>query len=154
MNCNNINILLAYDDIDDCMFFKEALEELQLQTTFTAVHDGEQLMQILTKKSNEIFHLLFLDLNMPRKNGFTCLKEIKQSEKTKSLPVIIFSTSFDNSITDQLYKNGAQHCICKPSDFCELKKIIQIALALVAHKNIAQPPLESFFLNSMKEILF
>lgn len=154
MISGKINILLADDDKDDCLFFKEAVEELELCIQLTTVHKGEQLMELLAKKSSDFFDVLFLDLNMPRKNGFTCLKEIKQSEKTKSLPVIIFSTSFDNSITDQLYKNGAQHCICKPSDFCELKKIIQIALALVAHKNIAQPPLESFFLNSMKEILF
>ena len=122
MNCNNINILLAYDDIGDCMFFKEALEELQLQTTFTAVHDGEQLMQMLTKNSNEIFHLLFLDLNMPSKNGFACLTEIKHSEKLQSLPVIILSTSYVESIANLLYINGAQHHICKPSDFSLLKK--------------------------------
>ena len=153
MNLDNINILLADDDKDDCMFFQEALEELQLQTKFTVVHDGEQLMQLLTKNSKQIFHVLFLDLNMPRKNGFACLTEIKRTKKLKSLPVIVFSTSYDESIADLLYINGAQHYICKPSDFSQLKKVIHQAITLVAKENTVQPPKESFLLSNLKAIL-
>lgn len=143
-----LTILLADDDKDDCLLFKEALEELKLQTVLKVVHDGEQLMQLLTKNSNEIFDVLFLDLNMPRKNGFTCLEEIKRNNKLKSLPVIIFSTSYDQSVADLLYKNGAQHYICKPADFSELRKIIQEALLLVSKNNSLQPSKEIFLLRS------
>lgn len=153
MNSDNFNILLADDDKDDCMFFKEALEELPLQTKFTAVHDGEQLMELLTENSKEIFHILFLDLNMPRKNGFACLTEIKRSEKLKSLPVIIFSTSYDESFADLLYINGAQHYICKPCDFSQLKKVIHQAITLVVKENNIQPPKESFFLSNLNAII-
>ena len=52
-----------------------------LPVNFTAVHDGEQLMQYLTNETDKLPHLLFLDLNMPRKNGFECLSEIKLDEK-------------------------------------------------------------------------
>ncbi len=156
MISKNINILFAENDKDDCMLFKEALEELKLQTTLTTVDDGEQLMQLLAKNQNKLFDVLFLDLNMPRKNGFACLEEIKRSEQLKSLPVIIFSTSYDQSNADLLYKNGAQHYICKPADFSELKKIIQQALMLTCnneHSRITQPPKENFLLNSLKTIL-
>ena len=153
MISENINILLADDDKDDCLFFKEALEELQLQTKLTIVYDGGQLMQLLTKNSGELFHVLFLDLNMPRKNGFACLEEIKSSERLKALPVIIFSTSYDENIANQLFKNGAQHYICKPADFSQLKKVIQQALTLVSGKNILQPRKENFLLNNLKSIL-
>ena len=145
-----LNILLADDDKDDCLLFKEALEELQLQTTLTLVHDGEQLMQLLTKNSNEIFDVLFLDLNMPRKNGFACLEEIKHIDKLKSLPVIIFSTFYDQSVAELLYKNGAQHYIGKPANFYELRKIIEEALLLVSEENSLQPPKEKFLLRSLK----
>ncbi|MBK9732632.1 MAG: response regulator [Chitinophagaceae bacterium] len=149
----NVNILLADDDQDDCLFFKEALDELQLKTKLTAVHDGEQLMLLLNKKADSQPDLVFLDLNMPRKNGFTCLEEIKRSEKLKSLPVIIFSTSYDESIADLLYKNGAQHYICKPADFSELKKVIHQALTIVSEKNTSQPRKENFLLNTLKAII-
>ena len=152
MVSSKINILLADDDKDDCMFFQEALEELQLSTQLTAIHDGDQLMQLLTKKSGGFYDVLFLDLNMPRKNGFTCLTGIKRSEKLRSLPVIIFSTSYDESMADLLYKNGAQHFIRKPADFSQLKIVIHQAIKLVSEKNIPQPSRENFLLNKLKTL--
>ena len=149
MISENINILLADDDMDDCMFFKDALEEIQLATQFTAVHDGEQLMHYLNEKTDELPHVLFLDLNMPRKNGFACLEEIKSNEKLQSIPVIILSTSFHDDMANELYKNGAHFYICKPSDFSQLKKLIHKALTFTRqdeHSRIMQPPKEKFLL--------
>ena len=149
---STINILLADDDIDDCIFFKEALEELQLDTNFTNVHNGEQLMKLLQKSTSELPDILFLDLNMPRKNGLSCLTEIKHNKRLKQLPVIIFSTSFDENIADLLFKHGAQYYICKPADFALLKKVIHQALILTKETN-SQPTRENFLLNNFKTIL-
>ena len=141
-----LNILLADDDTDDCSFFKAAVDEFSLLTNLTTVHDGEQLMQQLTNETNELPHIIFLDLNMPRKNGFECLEEIKLNKKLKHLPVSIFSTSFEQEVVNILYNNGAQHFIRKPSDFLQFKKIIQQSLTLVAQGNISQPTKEKFVL--------
>ena len=146
MNLKQLNILLADDDIDDCAFFKKAVEDFPISTYCTAVHDGEQFMKQLTNETNVLPDVLFLDLNMPRKNGFECLKEIKLNKKLKQLPVIIFSTSFEQEVVDALYENGAQHIIRKPSDFLQFKKIIQQSLTLVAYGNITQPTRENFVL--------
>lgn len=134
MELKQLNILLADDDIDDCIFFKVALQEFPLSTRLTSVHDGEQLMQLLTHETNELPHVLFLDLNMPRKNGFECLSEIKLIKKLDQLPVIMYSTSFDQEVVNLLYKNGAQHFIRKPSDFSQFKKIVQQTLTAIAHE--------------------
>jgi CheY-like chemotaxis protein len=144
MNLKQLNILLADDDTDDCIFFKEALGELLLSTHLTTVNDGEQLMQLLTNETNVLPHVLFLDLNMPRKNGFECLMGIKLSKKLKQLPVIVFSTSFEQEVVNQLYKNGAQYFIRKPSEFSQFKNIIQLSLALMTKENISQPTRENF----------
>ena len=146
MSSKHLNLLLADDDTDDCIFFKEALEKLPLSTHLTTVHNGEQVMQLLTKETNELPHVLFLDLNMPRKNGFECLLEIKLNKKLKQLPVIIFSTSFEQEVGNLLYKNGAQYYIRKPAEFSQLKKIIHQALKLIAQENILQPTKENFVL--------
>ena len=160
-----LNILLADDDKDDCLFFKEALEELELSSQLTTVHDGEQLMHHLLAKTNQLPHVLFLDLNMPRKNGFTCLEEIKRSVRLKALPVIIFSTSYDEHIADQLFKNGAQYYICKPTHFSQLKKVLQQAITLTmqshdepvilseAEMRTTQSPREKFLLSSIRPTL-
>ena len=146
MNTNPLNLLLADDDTDDCIFFKEALEELPVSAKLTTVNDGVQLMELLTTKTDTLPHALFLDLNMPRKNGFDCLTEIKQNEKLKQLPVIIFSTSFDTEVANLLYELGASYYIQKPADFAILKKIISTSLALIGNPNKEQPSKEKFII--------
>src|ERR1700675_4386029 len=108
MKLKQLNILLADDDGDDCYFFKEALKECPVSTHLTTVPDGEHLMHLLTNGTRELPDVLFLDLNMPRKNGFECLSEIRENKKLKDLPVIIFSTSFEQEVVNLLYQNGAQ----------------------------------------------
>lgn len=140
-------ILLADDDKDDCSFFKEALEDFQLPTQLSTLHDGEQLMEHLNNETNELPDIIFLDLNMPRKNGFECLSEIKSNQKLKQLPVIIFSTSFEQEVVSLLYNNGAQNFIRKPSDFLQFKKIIhQTINTLLALQNIPLQTRENFVL--------
>lgn len=147
LNAAPINILLADDDLDDCDFFKEALQELPLASELTTVNDGEQLMKLLNNSAGQLPQVLFLDLNMPRKNGFECLFEIKSNTHLKSLPVIILSTSFDKEMAKLLYNSGARHYIRKPAHFSELKKIIQHALAIIFNNNFAMPSIEKFVLS-------
>ena len=144
MNLKNVNVLLAEDDIDDCNFFEEALKELVLPTNLVVVHEGEQLMEQLTNSKNVLPDVLFLDLNMPRKNGFECLTEIKKSNKLSQLPIIIFSTSLEPDVVNLLYNNGALYFIRKPVEFQKFKKIIQHSLMLIMEKKIVQPSREQF----------
>ena len=131
-----LNILLADDDADDCSFFNNALQEIPLATKLETVHNGEQLMTYLNNSStgHGETDILFLDLSMPRKTGFECLVEIKESVKLKNLPVIMFTTSFTRSfdfedkLKTTLSDMGALDYIRKPSNFEELKNIIHEAL--------------------------
>ena len=148
-----LNILLADDDIDDCIFFKAAVDEFPLPTQLTAVHDGEQLMLLLACEKNELPDILFLDLNMPRKNGFECLSEIKFNKKFNKLPVIMYSTSFDQGIVNLLFKNGAQYFIRKPAEFLQFKKIIKQTLALIMQENIAPATEENFVLTIKNSLI-
>lgn len=132
MHLKQLNILLADDDMDDCQFFKEALDALPVSTRLTIVNDGEQLMKHLADHVNPLPHVLFLDINMPRKNGFECLAEIKHDEKLKDLPVVMFSTSNEPDKINILFKTGADVYIRKPSGFSQLVQVIQHALPLAA----------------------
>ena len=147
MNSIPFNLLLADDDTDDCIFFKEALEELGVSTKLTIVNDGEQLMQLLTTKRETLPHVLYLDLNMPRKNGVDCLTEIKRNEKLRPLPVIIFTTSFDTEVVNLLHKFGAHYYIRKPAEFSNLKKIISKSLNLISESPNVQPAKDKFVLS-------
>ena len=101
-------------------------------------------MQRLTNQTLKLPDVLFLDLNMPRKNGFECLLEIKLNKTLKQLPVIVFSTALEQEGVNQLFKNGAQHFIRKPPEFSKLQKVIQRAITLIMRENILQPLRETF----------
>jgi CheY-like chemotaxis protein len=137
-----LTLWLADDDEDDCLFFREALEELPVDSSLVTVSNGEELMRALSTRPGP--DVLFLDLNMPRKNGFECLVEIKLNEKLRTLPVIIYSTSFDREVVKLLYEKGAHHYIRKPGEFSALKKVILEALSVTAVKNPVKPAEEKF----------
>ena len=148
MNKKKLNILLADDDIDDCNFFKDALAALSITTNLTVVHDGEELMKLLTNTAYEVPHILFLDINMPRKNGLECLAEIKLNNQLEEFPVVIFSTSYEKEVVNILYENGAKYFIRKPPEFKSFKKIILHILTLISDGNILPPTREEFVLTA------
>lgn len=131
-----LNILLADDDKDDRFLFQKALKALPVTTNLTTVYDGVQLMKYLSENADHLPDILFLDINMPRKNGFECLLEIKESEALKDLPVVMFSTSYprdmnyERDIINSLLEMGAYDYIRKPDDFSQLKQTISNALAI------------------------
>jgi CheY-like chemotaxis protein len=134
MKLKQLHILLADDDTDDCLFFKEAVSELAEPVNFSAVHDGEQLMQLLLTETGKLPDILFLDLNMPRKNGLECLTEIKQNKKLRDLPVVIFSTSSSHDNMSILFKTGADVYIRKPGNLAQLVQVINHALPMATEK--------------------
>jgi len=138
-------ILLADDDRDDRFFFDLVLKDLAFPTQFITVEDGVKLMDYLIKHSDKLPDVLFLDLNMPRKNGSECLTEIKANSKLKDLPIVIYSTSLHEDIADILYKNGAHYYIRK-TDMVELKKTLNYILGLMAENNFAKPKRDKFIL--------
>ncbi len=146
MIAKNINILLADDDNTDCLLFKEALEELPVSAILTIVHNGEELIEAITKKGNKFPDVLFLDLNMPRKTGLASLGQIKRSTDLQDLPVIIFSTASDEESVKNVFRNAAHYYICKPADFSQLKKVIYEALVLITQEHNPLPLKEKFVL--------
>jgi len=125
-----VNILLADDDEDDRQFFKEAFEEIKIQTNVITVNDGVELMNLLNQDVNPMPHILFLDLNMPRKTGLDCLLEIKQMAHLKEMAIAIYSTSSSEKDIEETFVHGANIYIKKPSDFNKLKKILEEVITI------------------------
>jgi len=147
-NLLNTNVLLADDDRDDCLLSSEALAELSLQTSLTIVNNGEELMNHLKLHLEQLPDMLFLDMNMPRKNGAECLLELQQDQRLRSIPVIIMSTFYDARKAIELYKKGAQHFICKPPAFAQLKIVISNAFVLIQHEN-GRSAIDNFLINQL-----
>ena len=125
-----IRILLADDDEDDRLFFKEAFDEIKINTKVSLVNDGVELMNYLLEDGNPLPHILFLDLNMPRKTGIDCLLEIKRLSHLKDIAIAIYSTSASDMDIEETFVQGANVYIKKPSDFNTLKKILEQVITI------------------------
>ena len=138
--------MLADDDIDDCEYFKDALDEINYNVDLTVVNDGVQLMNTLLAPKDFRPDLLFLDLNMPKKSGIECLEEIKSTKELNGIPIIIFTTSSDRTVINRMYENGAHHYIQKPNQFSGLKKVIEKAIKLF-NNGIKSPSMDRFIIH-------
>ncbi len=147
MNYDALRILLADDDDDDRLFFKDAIEEVKVKTVVTTVNDGVELMDYLIKSEILLPNLVFLDLNMPRKGGMECLKEIRSNNKFKDLAIAIYSTSGLEKDIEESFIKGANIYIKKPNDFEELKSILAKVIIINWHYHSSGLNKENFLLN-------
>jgi CheY-like chemotaxis protein len=126
MSEKTLKILLADDDEADRLLFREAFDELKAGTSVSTVNDGVELMEFLQNTEvKNLPHILFLDINMPRKDGMECLREIRADNKFKEVSVAIYSTSNSESDMEETFLNGANVYIHKPNDFQKLKKVLE-----------------------------
>ena len=129
MSLKNLNVLLADDDEDDRWLFEQALSDLKIKTNLLLFKNGKELMEHLQNSEN-MPHIIFLDLNMPIKNGMECLTEMRKVDKLKEIPVAIYSTSSSEKDIENTFVNGANVYINKPNNFLALKKVVDKVLQL------------------------
>jgi CheY-like chemotaxis protein len=121
------NVLLAEDDEDDVHLFKTVLAELNQDILVTVTTDGNLLMAFLNQAST-LPEMIFLDLNMPYKNGFECLSEIRGNEKWNSIKIFVLSTSTRPQHIEDSYKGGADLYLAKPTSYTQFKNMIEKCL--------------------------
>ncbi|ADV49117.1 response regulator receiver [Cellulophaga algicola DSM 14237] len=130
MAIQTLNIALADDDEDDRLLFKDAIEEIKIKTKLSLFTNGKELMDYLVLPNVILPEVIFLDLNMPIKNGMQCLKEIREHAKLRDLSVAIYSTSSSERDIEETFVNGANVYINKPNSFGELRTVIEKVLQL------------------------
>ena len=117
---------IAEDDLDDQCLMNEALGEIEVpcsQVRFSG--DGVQLLEQLRSEAERPC-IVILDLNMPTMDGWEALSIIKNDEKLKMLPIIILTTSKEQSDINRAYENGVNSYFSKPSRFSDLKEIVKV----------------------------
>jgi len=127
-----ITILMADDDADDRTLTKEAFEEARLINDLRFVENGEQLLEYLRRQGPYAPPaeaprpgLILLDLNMPRKDGRTVLKELKTDPALRQIPVVVLTTSKADEDIYKSYDLGVNSYIVKPVTFEALVDILQ-----------------------------
>lgn len=125
-------ILLVDDDADDRYLLQTAFEESNTPCRLDYVEDGDEIFTYLDKRvqaesdAEQLPDLILLDLNMPKKNGWQVLNELKQSPLFKHIPVVILTTSKSPEHVRKSYTLGASSFISKPSSFSNLVEVAQV----------------------------
>ena len=129
---NQVPILVADDDPDDCQMIREALQESRLLNELHFVGNGEELMNYLNhqghfedQSKHPLPGLILLDLNMPKKDGREALKEIKSDPKLRQIPVVVLTTSKAEEDIFRTYNLGVNSYITKPVAFNSLVQIMR-----------------------------
>jgi CheY-like chemotaxis protein len=127
-----IRILVAEDDADDRLMIRDAFEESRLGNPVDFVEDGVDLMDYLLRQGKYTGNgdlpypgFILLDLNMPRKDGRTALKEIKANPVLQRIPIIVLTTSKAEEDIVRTYNLGVNSFICKPVTFESLVEIVK-----------------------------
>jgi CheY-like chemotaxis protein len=124
MIMNGAYVLIAEDDIDDRMLLQTAFDETGIKNRIEFVGNGCELLDFLYKEDRNSYpRFILLDLNMPKKDGRETLKEIKQHPIFKKIPVVIFTTTKNESEVSRCYELGANSYVVKPDSFESLVKI-------------------------------
>jgi CheY-like chemotaxis protein len=117
-------LFLVDDDIDDHEIFKSALAKVDEGLALLTATNGYEALEALSA-ANILPDYIFVDLNMPRMGGLQFLKEIKQTEILKDIPVIIYTTSSNPGDIAKTKELGAISFVTKPSRFSELCSFLQ-----------------------------
>jgi CheY-like chemotaxis protein len=140
-----MEILLVEDNEDDILLEQEAIADAKLVNLMFVVRDGEQAMAYLRRQGEfqnaQMPGLVLLDINMPKKNGFEVLNEIKADPALMHIPVVMLTTSDSEADIVKSYAKGACSFITKPMDFDKFREVMkQFALywALVSRIPAAQ----------------
>lgn len=122
-------ILIAEDDEDDFLLFKDCLEEAGISNELLWFKNGEEIITFLN--ANEAkgidkrnIAIIFLDINMPLKTGLEVLKEIKGHDNLRVIPTLVLTTSGNALDIQTAYHSGANSFIKKPLMFAEYLKAV------------------------------
>jgi two-component system, chemotaxis family, response regulator Rcp1 len=124
-----IEVLLVEDSPGDVRLTREALKDAKMHISLQVVSDGIEAMAYLTREKNysEALRpdLILLDLNLPKKDGRDVLKEIKENDALKTIPVVILTTSASQADIDRSYELHANCYITKPVNLQGFIKVVQ-----------------------------
>jgi len=128
---HNVEILLVEDNADDAGLTIRALKKHNLANNLVHLSDGQQAIdfifgqeQFSDREIEDQPKIIMLDLKMPKVDGLQVLKAIRSDERTKSIPVVIMTSSKEDKDIAECYKLGVNSYLVKPVAFDDFSKIV------------------------------
>ena len=144
-----IQVVLADDDVDDRALFSQALTEAKIPSKLVTVENGVKLTDYLANiQDPPPPDIIFLDINMPLKNGKICLKEIRSNKKFNNVPIVMFSTSSHPLDIEETYLHGANKYISKSVFFEDEVTVFKTIFSPGWQRSLHAPAKENFVLQA------
>jgi two-component system, response regulator len=122
-------ILLVEDNPSDVKHILRALKELNIPNEIVVLEDGADALDYIMNNNNVSerapLECVFLDLKLPNVDGLEILRQLRTQERTRLIPVVIFTSSREASDVLNSYELGANSFVCKPIDADEFTLAIQ-----------------------------
>lgn len=131
MEISKLEILLVEDNPADVKFTIMALKKAKLSNDIVHLKDGEEALNyffgtdVQNPDKRKSVGLILLDLKMPKVNGLEVLKKLKADERTKNIPVAVFTSSKEDPDVKQCYELGVNSYIVKPIDFEQFSQVVK-----------------------------
>ena len=129
MNAELVDILIVDDNEDDVLLLEEAFKDAKLANSIHSVANGDEAIAYLRKvgRYKDVHEpgLVLLDINMPKKNGFEVLDEIKTDKSLCHIPIIMLTTSSRDEDIIKSYQKGACTFVRKPVAFDNLREMVK-----------------------------
>jgi CheY-like chemotaxis protein len=131
-----LKLIVVENDSDEQEFMREGFDETGLYEIIAFFRNGNELFEYFETEGHLLPDLILSDLNMPGKNGYDILDEIKEHERLLSIPVVITSTSFNKSAIEKCMRLGAFEYLVKPETFNEYKPFAKHLYEIITKKPI------------------
>ncbi len=118
-------ILLVEDNPDDVVLILRALQKIRVQSRVVVAHDGEEACRLLFGPKPLKPEVVFLDLGLPKVSGLDVLKRIRNDENTKSMHVVIFTSSKEEEDILRGYGLGVNSFVRKPVNYDDFIEVIR-----------------------------
>jgi CheY-like chemotaxis protein len=132
-------IVIVENDEDEQFFMKEGFKQTHLFEIMTMTRNGDSLFEWLEEHLTDLPDVILSDLNMPGKNGYDVISEVKAKPAYSHIPVIITSTSSTPSIIKKCLDAGAADYIVKPETFVEYVPYVKQLHHLISEKQLVKP---------------
>lgn len=131
-------ILLVEDDAVDVMTVKRCLKELKIPNQLVVAGNGEEALQLLLTDGACRPCLILLDINMPKMNGLEFLQRLKIAPHLKKIPVVILTSSREESDITYCYETGIAGYMVKPVEYQHFVDIIKLLYGYWAKSELPQ----------------
>lgn len=119
-------ILLVEDDAVDVMTVKRCFKQLKVSTQLLVAGNGEEALLQLSKESVAMPCIILLDINMPKMNGLELLQHLKSSAKLKKIPVVMLTSSKEDTDVSRCFELGVSGYLVKPVEYEQFVQIIEL----------------------------